>query len=217
MKDGWIVDFWSAVFGVLSKISVFNFIRVVTRSGAPSYGFVEAYVLVHTLLAFVTLVIATINHSKPVSWLLLILVLYGSLRVFETIIYQINVLLFDEYRAFKAGKEYKVRSFRRLVLLLLHNYLEVLCWFGVFYTFFYRSGDLTIPAQNVEFFTIFRESLLMMISFSPERNEPMTSLGMFVITVHSFVGIFMTVIVLARFLALLPAPESKDAMDNRKE
>jgi hypothetical protein len=212
MKDSWLVEFWSKVFGGLGKLSLFTVIRTVFKTKV-TYGFVEGYVLFHTLLALITLIIATWKVDKPVSWLLIALVFYGGLRVFETVIYQTNVLLFDEYRAFKAGVDYKVRSFRRLVILLLHNYFEMLCWFGVFYTFFYRSGDVVLKSGELGFFTIFRESLLMMISFTPETNQPTSPLGMIVLTVHSFVGIFMTIMVLARFLALLPPPDSHDEMD----
>jgi hypothetical protein len=214
MKDSWIVDFWSNIFWYLGKLSLFTLIRAI--GGRPtSYAFVDLYVMANALVALATLIIASLRHAEPVGWLLIVFVCYGVARVFEIVVYQVNVLLFDEYRAFQENREYKVRSFRRLVLLLLHNYLEVLCWFGVFYLFFYRSGDLKLT-QPVEFFTIFRESLLMMIAFSPERNDPTTALGVLALTVHSFVGIFMTVIVLARFLALLPAPASRDDMDNRK-
>lgn len=215
MKDSWIVAFWARVFEILGRVSVFSVIRAVGGERVKTHGFVELYVTFQTALALVTLLVASTNHAKPVSWLLVALVFYGILRAFETVIYQINVLLFDEYRAFVRGQRYRVRSFRRLVILLLHNYFEVLCWFGVFYTFFYRFGDLTIRNDDVNFFSIFRESLLMMISFGPESHTATSSVGVIVLTLHSFVGIFMTVMVLARFIALLPAPESHDEMDNR--
>ncbi|WP_022703772.1 hypothetical protein [Pseudorhodobacter ferrugineus] len=214
MSDSWLVEFWSRVFGILGKLSVFSVLRAVFGAKV-SYGFVEAYVLFHTALALLTLVVASINIAEPVTLLLKGLVIYGGFRVLETVIYQINVLLFDQYRAFKSGIPYKVRSFRRLVILLLHNYFEMLCWFGVTYTFFYRSGDVVLPSSDLGFFAIFRESLLMMISFTPETSQAKSALGMVVLTVHSFVGIFMTVMVLARFLALLPPPESHDEMDKR--
>lgn len=215
MKNGWIVDFWSKVFLILGKLSVFSIVRLILKGRATSYGFVEAYVTFQTLTAFLTFIFASSRYQHPANIVLLVMVVYGILRVFEMVVYQVNVLLFDEYRAFCAGKEYKVRSFRRLVLLLLHNYFEVMCWFGVFYTFFYRSGDIRNSENHVEFFTIFRECLLMMISFGPESNEANSTIGVMVLTVHSFVGIFMTVMVLARFLALLPAPQSHDEMDKR--
>lgn len=215
MKDTWIVDFWSAVFSLLARFSIFAIIRLLFRSRTATYGFVEWYVTIQTLIALVTFAIASYRYGEPTNTLLLIMVVYGVFRVFELVVYQLNVLLFDEYRAFRQGKEYKVRSFRRLVLLLLHNYFEVLCWFGVFYTFFYRSGDIVLPDSQIEFFTIFRECLLMMVSFGPESTQATNPVGVVILTVHSFVGIFMTVMVLARFLALLPAPVSHDEMDNR--
>lgn len=214
MKDSWIVAFWAKVFFFLGKLSLFALLKWLLRN-RPSYGFVEYYVTFQTFLALLTFIITSSRHEEPTNRLLFCLILYGGFRVFETVVYQVNVLMFDEFRAFVAGKAYKVRSFRRLVLLLLHNYFEIMCWFGVFYTFFYRSGDISTSGVPIEFFTIFRECLLMMISFGPESNEANNSIGVIVLTIHSFVGIFMTVMVLGRFLALLPTPESHDEMDNR--
>jgi hypothetical protein len=54
------------------------------------------------------------------------LIIYGGVRVVEIVIYQINVLIFDEYRARRSGIMYGVRGYRRLILLVPHNYIEII-------------------------------------------------------------------------------------------
>lgn len=71
--------------------------------------FVEKWVFVHLIGSFTATIIG-----------------YGLLRVFEIIIYQINVLFFHPYKFHKAGNEYKIKSPTRIVILLLHNYVEVM-------------------------------------------------------------------------------------------
>ena len=183
-----------------------------------SYGFVEVWVSVHTILALGALVFITTGLTTVTENLFILIVAYGCLRVFEMVVYQINVLLFDEYRNLKERKSdptvepYKVRSFRRLVLLLLHNYFEVLCWFALFYVYFNMQNHLSMQ-DGVSLIAVVRESLVMMIAFGPEANKAISLKGQVILTVHSFVGVYMTVIVLSRFLALLPSPQSKDEMD----
>ncbi len=122
-----IIDFWERFFNFLSYISLFKIIRIVR--GQISYQFVELWVVFNLLISFVsTLVMYYLNLST--NWFYYIFIVYGSLRIFEIIIYQINILLFDPYRASKAGKTYRIKSPTRLVVLLFHNYFEIICWFS---------------------------------------------------------------------------------------
>ena len=221
--DGWLVEFWSFVFFVLDKVSVFYWLRQLMKllglhELRTSYGFVEVWVTAHTIIAAIVLVLTTTGLLTVTDVVFPLILYYGGLRVFETVVYQINVLLFDEYRRFKLCKldstlePYKVRSFRRLVLLLLHNYFEVLCWFALFYVYFNIQNDLSMQ-HGISLVAVVRESLYMMIAFGPEANEAISPTGQIILTIHSFVGVYMTVIVLSRFLALLPSPQSKDEMD----
>lgn len=69
--------------------------------------------------------------NEKFIYLMIALSAYGSLRVFEVIVYQINVVFFDPYRAHKARRQYKVKSIRRIILALFHNYVEIMFWFAV--------------------------------------------------------------------------------------
>ena len=216
--DGWLVDFWSFVFSILEKVSVFYWLRQLMKLFGlnelrTSYGFVEVWVSAHTIISAVVLVLTTtglLTVTDVVFWLILC---YGGLRVFETVVYQVNVLLFDEYRRFKLCKSdpslepYKVRSFRRLVLLLLHNYFEVLCWFALFYVYFNMQDHLSMQ-DGISLISVVRKFIYDSFRAELKQLVQLDKLPHY----HSFVG-YMTVIVLSRFLALLPSPQSKDEMD----
>ena len=59
---------------------------------------------------------------------LVFFMIYAVERCFEILVYQINVLLFAPYRDSKAGKEYKIKSPTRMIVLLLHNVFEFVIW-----------------------------------------------------------------------------------------
>ena len=147
--------------------------------------------------------------------LLLAATYYGIYRIYEIFVYQVNVLLFDEYRARKAGREYAVRGYRRIVILLMHNYMEIVCWFGLAYMLFYRMGLVTLDVTSgpPNFVRVFRESLLLMFSFNPDKYQTNTDFSAFIFSVQAVIGLFMTIMVLARFLSVLPPPATKDEFE----
>ncbi|MFO7915381.1 MAG: hypothetical protein R6U13_07790 [Desulfatiglandaceae bacterium] len=212
----WIVQFWSRVFGFLSYLSIFAAIRKILPSNAKTYTFVEYYVVFNTVFSVLALIIVTYRREYAVNILLLIVMIYGFIRTFEIIIYQINVLLFDEYRSKLKGQEYALRGYRRLVLLLLHNYMEIVCWFGVAYMWFYRSGHISLPPGSAEptLLRVFHESMVLMFSFSTDMYAAESDVGLAVFTIQAIIGLFMTLVVFARFLGLLPPPSSMDEFEN---
>ncbi|WP_299112718.1 hypothetical protein [uncultured Winogradskyella sp.] len=215
-NKSWLVHFWSQVFRVLSYISIFTIIRRLAPKKSKSYSFVEYYVTFNTLLSIITLLIVTYRREYDKNLLLFFVMCFGFFRTFEIIIYQINVLLFDEYRAKLNEDKYAVRSYRRMVLLLLHNYIEIICWFGVAYMWFYRSGHISLPPNSPEltFLQVFHESMLLMFSFSPSQYVATTNMGFAVFTAQAIIGLFMTLVVFARFLGLLPPPDTMDEFES---
>lgn len=216
VPKSWIVDFWSKVFLVLSYLSAFALVRRMAPRATKSYSFIEYYVTFNTALSVIILFIVTYRREHSGNILLLGVMIYSFIRTFEILVYQINVLLFDEYRASLNGKEYALRGYRRIVLLLLHNYIEIVCWFGVAYMWFYRSGYISLPSGSAEptFLRVFHESMILMFTFSPDEYAANTSIGLAVFTIHAIVGLFMTLVVFARFLALLPPPKTMDEFEN---
>lgn len=219
----WIVEFWSSIFKLLSYVSIMRLV-VSLPFVRQTYRFVEYYVFMNTIISAALLYISSALVGQGVSYWSYIPFVYACLRIFEIVIYQVNVLLFDEYRAKKKAmnegrelsKSYAVRGYRRTVILLLHNYFEIICWFGVVYTFFYRSGDLVMGPglPDPSFFSVFRDSLLLMFSFNSDWQSPSTDTGLLIFSLHATIGVFMTVLAFARFLALLPPPETKDEFES---
>jgi hypothetical protein len=210
-----IVLVWAWIFGFLGHLSLFSIIRKAVPKARKSYLFVEVYVTMMTLLSIIALAVATWRRAEQVNVILVFVAAFGAYRIYEIVVYQVNVLLFDEYRAKRASQPYYVRGYRRIVLLLLHNYLEVVCWLGVGYMYFVRAGDITLEqgVSHLNFIRVFRESLLLMFSFNANVASPKTSAGVIAFSVHAIVGLFMTIMVFARFLSVLPAPKTIDEFE----
>jgi hypothetical protein len=207
-EESFIVSFWSAVFSALGRISLFAILRSLLpcmRSSQRRFLVVEVWVLGHLGLA----VLATILASRfPGSLIVTLLMWYGGFRVFEIVVYQINVLLFDEYRARRRGQAYFLRSYRRMVVLLLHNYAEVVLWFAT--ALLNLQGWLWLELEDASLGTAFRSALLGMVTYSHDRVGVLERGATVFLTLQSVVGAFMTLITFARFLALVPAASSSD-------
>ena len=204
-----IVALWSHIFAILGHLSLFGLVRRLFPR-AINAAFVDGWVLGHFVAAFVTIVIVA---SVGKMWFTTLLVGYGLLRVFEISVYQTNVLLFDEYRARKVGKSYAVEGYRRIVLLLLHNYLEIIFWFAASYLYFADSFSFRIAGTHNTTFGGVYTSFIEMTTFGEPNVSPNGAFAAGLILWQSFVGVFMTLLSLARFIGLIPTPKTKDTYE----
>jgi len=138
---------------------------------------------------------------------------YGFIRTFEIVMYQTNVLLFDEYRAVKAGNEYHLEGYRRIVLLLLHNYFEIIFWLACAYTVMASDFEHKWQSGAGTMFGGVYSSFITMTSFGDFDLSPKTTSAAFVLLFHATVGLFMTLLSLARFISLIPAPQTRDLIE----
>lgn len=200
INDSFILNLWERIFFILSYVSIFSLIRLIVKKF--SYTFVEIWVLSNTIFAFISIII--IYYLNPEYKIIIWIIMgYGAIRIFEIINYQINVLLFDPYRAFKKGIVYKIKSPSRLVVLLLHNYFEIVCWFTVIlisqlslnnlidnsWGYYLRINFLCISTFETEFISkaLLTGGKLSLFAFY-----------------ESIAGFVVTLISLARFIGLLP-------------
>lgn len=207
-----IVEFWSKAFSILAKISVFTLIRTLFPT-AITARFVDIWVLSHLVLSITALLIAAYSPYPILGYLFMG---YGFLRTFEIVVYQTNVLLFDEYRVVKAGGEYHLEGYRRIVLLLLHNYFEIILWLACTYTV--MAADFTHKWQSGAG-TIFGgiySSFITMTTFGDFDLSPKTTFAAFILLFHATVGLFMTLLSLARFISLIPAPKTRDTVERKQ-
>lgn len=90
------------------------------------YHFINIWVSCHVLLAIFAswFVFYCLTDNNRI--LLYLIAIYGSLRVFEIIIKQIRVVLFDTI----GKKAISIKSPRRSIILLIHNMIEMIFWFA---------------------------------------------------------------------------------------
>lgn len=214
-----IVDFWEFVFKILGGISIFSLTRWLSKifkkeKLTRSYVFVEIWVLLCSVLSVSFLFIATSDLNK--SYLGYFLLAFGALRVFETVIYHVNVILFDEYRT-KKNKDkppYAVRGFRRLVILTVHNYFEILIWFAGFYSYAHCSfekGQVLLSLSGALYHSIVTMSTLGYGDIYPLAGK---TLGIFLSCTQTLIGIFLAIVVFARIIAMIPRPFTMDEYES---
>jgi len=209
--NSFIVEFWSRVFNVLKFVSLFKLIRTVFPRTRKDYAFVDAWTLGNFILSFAAL---SCSSVPQVRWWEILILCYSAFRIFEVLIYQINILLFDEYRARKVGQEYAVRGFRRIVLLLIHNYIEILFWFALFY----RNLALLFESRHVSLDSLGGSlyfSLVTMSTLGYGDIVPKGRTGLFLVFMQTSIGIFMALLILARFISLIPEPKTIDEFEKR--
>lgn len=207
-----IVEFWSRVFGALRWLSVFELVRHLVP-GLKTHGVIDIWVLSNLGFATISAIIAPCISN---DWIQALLISYGLLRIFEVVIYQINVLLFDEYRARKASSTYALRGYRRLVILLLQNYIEIIFWFAAIYVILNMGFEFKTPGTTNTFFGGFYSSFIIMTTFGEPNIVPKAPWGAILILFQSGIGLFMTLLTLARFISLIPTPESSDEFEKCK-
>lgn len=93
-----IVAAWARVFHFLGCVSFFWVARKLFPRPTRSYTFVERWVLFWGALALASLLTVGLWRSTPPACLVLFLAIVGGLRVAETVIYQINVVLLAEWQ-----------------------------------------------------------------------------------------------------------------------
>lgn len=199
-----IVGFWARIFSLLRWISLFQVVSFCSRkffNKRITYGFVDIWVVGNLALSLLFVWIVSYTN-RSVLWT--ILLIYGFMRVFEVIVYQTNVLLFDHLRG---GSNYTVRSYRRIVILLLHNFCEIILWFAASYIVLANSF---INTDSMSMLSTIYSSFVITTGFGITKLEPNSSIGLYIIWAQSFSGLFLTLVSLSRFIGLLPTPKSMD-------
>lgn len=207
-----ILRLWSKVFDGLGWVSPFRLVCVLVPRTKGSYGFVDAWVLGN--LAVSVLCWWVLSIPQFCWWKMILILSYPGIRVFEIVIYQINVLLFNEWREGRKLRSYpewrarRARPYpwldvRRLVLLVLHNYIEILFWFALFYRNFaclFHSEHIRLDSlMGSLYFSVVTMSTLGYGDIVPKD----TFWGLFLIVIQTSIGIFIALLMLARFISLV--------------
>lgn len=134
-----VVGIWDTITKILINISILQVIisiwlkvidsqeeELKARSKERLYKFIEKWVSCHTFLAIGASFIIFYGLNKENRVWIFTICIYGCWRVFEIIIKQIRVVLFDTL----GKKSGKIKSARRSIILLIHNIIEMIFWFA---------------------------------------------------------------------------------------
>jgi len=205
-----MVNFWEKIFDLLRGISLFRLVQVLFPKLKNNPAFVDYWVMGNLFFSFLAICVVNGNFFPTLNVILLI---YGYVRVFEIFVYQVNVLLFDQ---FKTSATYKLQSYRRMVIALIHNFIEIIFWFAVTYTF-HQVYILPTGKDSLTVFESIYMSFFIMTTFSlPIFDKPQSN-GLSIILLQSIIGVFMTLVTLARFISLLPKPGTLDTREEEIE
>ncbi len=199
-----VVDAFSQIFLILSWISPLRVLRWLIRDLTENNAFIDVWVLVHVVLAFLLFLVYI--PAWPM-WARLVIGGYGLFRTFEIVVVQVNILLFDAYRAKRAGRHKDLVGYRRIVILLVINYVEILFWFALIYQ---AASELFQDATLTGRLAAFSLSFTTMSSFGQSFAISDSNLAQCLILLQAGVGLFMAVAILSRFIGILPHQETED-------
>ncbi|QDH20839.1 hypothetical protein [Saccharibacillus brassicae] len=236
-----IVYLYSVVFNVLKYVSVLNLFKLIRvnqlvfrKVTEPSVR-IELWVFFNFALALLSVYL--VYFFKDYKAITILLLGYGIIRVFEIVITQINILLFDQYRAerkkygeiqaaevlgdyaeaerLRKETAYTIAGFRRMAILLIHNFFEIIFWFTVSYQVIDQSfkidGDFGNPLGQALYISFVTMTTFGSPNFGIKDNWSLT-----VISIQSAIGVVMTLLTFARFISLLPQTKSANILEKKQ-
>jgi hypothetical protein len=151
-------------------------------------------VVAHSFLALTASLLIFYNFTGSEIILIYTILFYGFWRVFEIIIKQIRVILFDTIGV----NAIKLKGARRSIILLIHNIFEMICWFD-----FISCSTLQM--------TVFSDGYTSIKDIIPKQNLLVE------ITIGEIIiGFIIIVVAIARFLSVLPDVQLIDEDKKRK-
>lgn len=213
-----IVIFWVFAAKCLQLVSPFELLKRVAKSrwfAGPVNGLrangaalepVDLWVILNGIASVVALSCAIhLSSSSPV---LVIFKWYAIVRITEMVAYQLRVNFVDPYE----GSEHTVRSFRRITLLVLHNYLEFIVWFASLYVIW--RNEFSSPAVLTTWIGAIYCSVGTMTTLGAGNLVPATDKARLLVTTHVGVAIFWTLLIISHFVGFLPRPRSLDEREH---
>ncbi|MBU3136177.1 hypothetical protein KPL39_07825 [Clostridium gasigenes] len=226
-KEKGIVAWWDVITKVFSYISILEIIIQIYkyRVGYYSqenkeelkskmdklYKFIEVWVVTHSILAPVISLVLFYYFDGKEKKLIYTILIYGLFRVFEIIIKQIRVILFDTIGV----NAIDLKGARRSIILLIHNIVEMISWFAISFMGIILL-DKSVVGKSFEklsevysWFDFILCSTLQMTVFSDgytSIKDIMTKQNFLatITIIEIIMGFIIIVVALARFFSLLP-------------
>jgi hypothetical protein len=191
-RDTFVIEKLEKTLFFLKKISYFYVAEKVF--GLSTFFAVDVWVLSFLTFSMIGYVASFIITATSLQVLCVVL---AAIRIFEVLIYLIITMLFA----------------RRWLILLVSNYLEIILWFGMFYSILFTAGSLKIHSEHYAI-AILRENLAFMVANSTGTLGEFSKLSLLTVTIQNFVGLFLTLVVATRVISLLPRLKSSDTSES---
>jgi hypothetical protein len=195
---------YAGLFHWLRRFSAFTIVRHFIPD-KHYHVFVDCYLLAHLTIAVLCFSVLPAGRFNLVTVLLLA---YGAWRCFELIVLHVNQVLFDEYRVLRDGLPVDDLNYRRLVLSIIHNYVELLFWFAFFYRqlafHFSRQHPLEDPWTALYF------SVVTQATVGYGDVTPTDWIGRALVIAQVALGIFLVIAVLARWMSIMRDTQRRD-------
>ncbi len=208
--EGLLVNVAGWTFQSLKRLSLLGLLRsTIWRSlDHRLYStIIDVWILLHVAAACAAAFAAAGYLTYP-NWAPAAVGLYAAYRLFEMVVVQTNMLLFDPYFARKRGESYSLRGRYRLALALFVNFGEVGFWFTSAYLFLEQDGFVTIEGAS-GVWGVFGLCMRSLVTFdvSPFHAQE-SALAVGIINTQAIIGVFLTLVMLARVMSLLPMPRA---------
>ncbi len=190
---GFVYLFWYNVFTFIEIFLPFSLMRKFVFKKTKQFS--DKWVLGHTLLSISSIMVIGYSH---LSLLKKVFLIYGAIRIFEIIVYQINVLLFHPYKVLVKEKKsrYKIQNPYRSVILLGHNLMEIVCWF--------TSASIYFSTDEIPLVKALMENIIRIFTFSYDQVADGLCCLQYIIFAEVICGIILVIISLAKLLGELP-------------
>lgn len=213
-ERGFIVNAWRQISSSLHGMNIHHVVLFFIRGGEGDARFSEMYVLVHLCLSIACLPLLAYHLPVP-SYIGTIVLCFAAYRIFETVLANITIFL---------SVEPKLSGIRRSIVLLFHNYIEILFWFACIYLlrpqYFEYSGT---PPTELASATLPTESIIGSLYFSVVTMTTLgygdinaVDIGRVIVSIQTLTGLFMGICILARFISMLPQVTTKDPEEQRE-
>ncbi len=219
--EGILVNSTGALFQflkTLTPLALLNATAFKGRSRSFRSALVDSWIILNFGLALAAAILAALNVTL-LSWLPAAVGIYAAYRLYDILIVQVNVLVFDPYfhqRKFLRGEvdqPYSLRGRYRLLIAVLMNFFEIGLWYSAAYLHLRQIGELVIAGVDADGIVslpiVFQQCMRALVTFDISVfSAHQGSLSLTLIVLQSFIGMFMTVVMLARIISLLPPPNA---------
>ena len=191
------------------------------KNGCPkfdSYKSVEKFVI-FMLFGSIIFFIFSPFFTRINIWFKFAFLIIPLFFIYDVVIYQINVLLFDYRRVTKEKKLYSVKGYTRLFILLGFNYFILIFSFATIYHVcqfnfsIYSILQYPIISHVNTLDGAFYYSTVTMATLGHGDIIPVTVLGRILTSIHTLIGLFINLILIARFVSIMPRPWTKDKIE----